>query len=426
MNVMKRHHLFRLVRLLALAGICQLIVGCTNFLQLRTELIDAKENLYKASGVISFPGCASQCDTVLLVVGSDAEQRIQNVQVYDGVGPFAIQIMRNSKLIFAFHDKNQNFQFDAGEPYATLSVDSTYSCPDLSNINLVIEDAPKTAPPDQLGNLFDQGSGWMDRFKIQIGSPATLSDERFNDENATLGMWQPLTFMRKGFAGVYFLEPYTPEKIPVLFVHGINGSPRNFKSLIDSLDRKKYQPWVVYYPSSVRIRTIGNELYTLLNLLHAQYHFSQMHVVAHSMGGLISRDYLNQCFAHDGCEYLRSFTSISSPFWGHASATQGLKYAPVPMPVWKHLDPNSVFLAELFTKPLPHDIPHYLAFGYRNTSLTTFSSSDGVITLESQLRPEAQRQAKEINGYNEDHMTILENKLLHAYIQTNMDKASSR
>ena len=56
-------------------------------------------------------------------------------------------------------------------------------------------------------------------------------------ENARRGLWQPVEFVRQVGAGVYFLEPYDPDKIPVLFVHGALGHPGDWDAIVAALDR---------------------------------------------------------------------------------------------------------------------------------------------------------------------------------------------
>jgi len=50
----------------------------------------------------------------------------------------------------------------------------------------------------------------------------------------------------------------------VLFVHGINGTPRDFKAIIQGLDRKSFQPWVLDYPSGLDLRALGDGLVGIL------------------------------------------------------------------------------------------------------------------------------------------------------------------
>lgn len=79
----------------------------------------------------------------------------------------------------------------------------------------------------------------------------------------------------------------------MLFVHGINGTPRNFSALIENLDHSRYQAWVVNYPSGLALDTLGTGIAELILLLKHKYQLEQMHVVAHSMGGLVARRGIN-------------------------------------------------------------------------------------------------------------------------------------
>ncbi|GAA5115715.1 hypothetical protein GCM10023212_00910 [Luteolibacter yonseiensis] len=91
------------------------------------------------------------------------------------------------------------------------------------------------------------------------------------------------------------LEPYDPERIPILLVHGLNSHPRMWKDVINDLRadpklRGRYQFMLFYYPtgwpisySSMRLR---EELDALGQLVGNQ---KKMVLVGHSMGGLLSR-----------------------------------------------------------------------------------------------------------------------------------------
>ena len=45
-------------------------------------------------------------------------------------------------------------------------------------------------------------------------------------------------------------------------------------------------------------------------------------------------------------------------------------------------------------------------------------SGDGRVSLEKQLRSEAQKEARNIRGFNEDHISILNSKETAEYINT--------
>jgi len=132
-----------------------------------------------------------------------------------------------------------------------------------------------------------------------------------------------------------------------------------------------------------------------------------LHVVAHSMGGLVSRGCLNLCVQNARCGYLRSFTTLSTPWDGVASAQSGVKWAPTVVPVWNDLSPDSDFVSTLFDTKSLEGVPHHLVFGFRQDNFLSSGSSDGVIQLSSQLRDAAQDQAWTIRGYDEGHASIL-------------------
>jgi pimeloyl-ACP methyl ester carboxylesterase len=145
----------------------------------------------------------------------------------------------------------------------------------------------------------------------------------------------------------------------------------------------------------------------MLEVLHRQHDFDKLHLVAHSMGGLLSRGSVNLCAQTETCKYLRSYTTLSTPWSGVASAKSGVEWAPTVVPVWRDLDPASDYITSLFDTPLPEDLPYHLIFGFRQDSIFGSESSDGVIVLSSQLRDAAQEQAKTIRGYDEGHVSIL-------------------
>jgi len=94
--------------------------------------------------------------------------------------------------------------------------------------------------------------------------------------------------------GLYFLEPYDPSRIPVVFVHGLMSSPFTWVKTINGLQqdpeiRKRYQPWVFGYPTGNPI------LYSALQLREELAKADKLYpnhlpyvVVGHSMGGMLT------------------------------------------------------------------------------------------------------------------------------------------
>lgn len=101
--------------------------------------------------------------------------------------------------------------------------------------------------------------------------------------------------------GIYFVTPYDPGKIPVVFVHGLVSSPDAFKNILNELMPEKwfrdhYQIWLYNYPtgnpwmySSYMFREKMREAMEYARRQGPSDQLDRMVLVGHSMGGLIVR-----------------------------------------------------------------------------------------------------------------------------------------
>lgn len=101
--------------------------------------------------------------------------------------------------------------------------------------------------------------------------------------------------------GLYFITPYDPEKIPVVFVHGLVSSPDAFKNVLNELIPEKwfrdhYQVWLFNYPTGAP--WAHNAYFFRMKMREAMAyakkqgpvdHLNRMVLVGHSMGGLLAR-----------------------------------------------------------------------------------------------------------------------------------------
>jgi len=324
-----------------------------------------------------------------------------------GPGVFEIRAAKTPLYFFAFADMNKDLRLQADEPYGWAAQAKAVPPTDnaTAGIDILIGSDDQPSIPAQL--LGEPLENHLNNYaSTHIGTISSLDDPLFSNMQGRKGLWQPFAFWEDGGTGLHFLQPFDPEKIPVLFVHGMNGSPQDFRSMIEQLDQSRYQAWIVSYPSGMRLSWLARGLFQFLEVLHRQYDFEELHLVAHSMGGLVSRGSLNLCVQTRSCQYLRSYTTLSTPWNGVASAQSGVKYAPSVVPVWHDLGPDSEYIATLFDTPLPSDVPHHLLFGFRQDGISS-QSSDGVIELSSQLRDAAQQQAQIVRGFDEGHISIL-------------------
>lgn len=243
---------------------------------------------------------------------------------------------------------------------------------------------------------------------IALGEVTTMADARFSAENGSKGLWEPASSLNEQGLGIYFLEPYDPKRIPVLFVHGAGGTPLDWKSFAEQFDRKRYQLWFYSYPSGLRLENCAALLERGVEKLHAQYQFERLHVVAHSMGGLVSRRFLIRSALDQQRPWVRKFVTIASPWKGHEAAALGVKYAPATVPSWIDMQLGSDFTRDLFARSLTPRVTHALAFTYGgNKSMFLPESNDGTVSVDSQLRAEAQAGAARLRGFNESHVSVL-------------------
>jgi hypothetical protein len=101
--------------------------------------------------------------------------------------------------------------------------------------------------------------------------------------------------------GLYMLQPYEPDKIPVLMVHGLWSSPMTWMEMFNDLRgdpeiRKHYQFWFYLYPTgqpfwhgAARLRADLAHARAVLDPEHREPAFDQMVLVGHSMGGLVAK-----------------------------------------------------------------------------------------------------------------------------------------
>lgn len=101
--------------------------------------------------------------------------------------------------------------------------------------------------------------------------------------------------------GLFLVEPYDPDRIPVVFVHGLRSNPLTWREayttiLSDPELRATYQPWFFMYPTGLPVLVSAERLRSDLELVKLRYdpdgtHIasSDMIVVGHSMGGLLAR-----------------------------------------------------------------------------------------------------------------------------------------
>jgi hypothetical protein len=97
-----------------------------------------------------------------------------------------------------------------------------------------------------------------------------------------------------GPTGLRFLQPYDPERIPLVFVHGLMATDQMWLDVINDLEadpvlRGRYQYWEFGYPTGNPIAYSALKLREALAKVDKLYPNHQGYVlIAHSLGGVIS------------------------------------------------------------------------------------------------------------------------------------------
>lgn len=127
-----------------------------------------------------------------------------------------------------------------------------------------------------------------------------LDSPQFREKDqATLGLINPQK--TQNLRGIFMLEPFDPNRIPVLMVHGLWSSPVTWMPMFNDLRsfpemRKNYQFWFYHYPtgqpfwlSATQFREDLQKMRNELDPDHRYPALDQIVLVGHSMGGLVSR-----------------------------------------------------------------------------------------------------------------------------------------
>ncbi len=123
----------------------------------------------------------------------------------------------------------------------------------------------------------------------------------------TVGVFDPAKLLEKlpgrdrPAVGLYMAQPYDPNKIPVVMIHGLFSSPMTWVEMFNTLRsdpriREKYQFWFYLYPSgqpfwvsAAHLRGELNDIRDKIDPHRAEPALDRMVLVGHSMGGLIAQ-----------------------------------------------------------------------------------------------------------------------------------------
>jgi pimeloyl-ACP methyl ester carboxylesterase len=231
------------------------------------------------------------------------------------------------------------------------------------------------------------------------GERIRLYEERFCHQNAEAGMWRPTLFMKAFGANICVADEYAPGKVPVLFVHGAQGSPRDWAYFHYRLADPRFARWYYYYPTGIRLALAARLLYEALLDMKKKCGYARICITAHSMGGLIVRHLLaNYDLAGHGID-ARLYVSLASPWSGYESADRAMQLPAKKLPIWLDVGTTSDFIRRTLEAHIPAGTSYHLFYG----------TSDGVSAGRA-LDDRACRDAKGKHGFEVTHDTILSDR----------------
>ncbi len=415
---------------IALFLLCFVAAGCT----LAKLKEDVAESLASTTLVGQIATAPPESGVIIVAAYSlqEGQRKIAHYTVLHEAGDFELLVPAGNYAVCGYHDQNSNLIYDAGEPAGQYGEPSLVAAPAggaVLEINFTI---PETGgeidlptdfeiSPDKPGQLLSR----------QAGAIVTLDDERFSEENGSKGFWAGMDFVKELGGNIYFLEKYDPAKIPILFIHGAAGTPKGWKYFIDNIDRKRFQPWLFYYPTGARLKSMSYLLLWKLYNLQIKYQFDTLYITAHSMGGLVARSFIMDHSRN--APYVKLFIALATPWGGDRMAEYGVKQSPAVIPSWIDMQPEGEFLQSLYRDKMPASVSFYMFSGHRGSRNPFTSNNDGTITLASIMDWRPQTEAKMNYVFNEDHTSITSsqavveqyNTLINAFAKGELERLNS-
>lgn len=280
-----------------------------------------------------------------------------------------------------------------------------------SDINITVDlSSPSTAP-------FRINKRVRNLNNIDIRSITTsLDNPLFTEKMGGLGLYDPANFMRRSPSLLYTLEGDI-SRTPVVFVHGIKGTPANFTHIAAALDRSRFHPWFLFYPTGESLDKSAELLHMILDEMLP---FEDIVIVAHSMGGLVSRAAIVKYSQSRRSDYIRAYISLSSPYGG-VEAARAASMSDVSAPSWLDLPPSSDFITHTMKEPIPEHVKFHMLFAYGDEDLGN-QCSDGAVSVRSQLHQHTQSQADSMYGFELDHRQMLTHPLVIGRINTILEE----
>ena len=379
---------------------------------------------------------------VFLVRLGDAPSLVDHF-VLERPGSFHFVVFEGNYRIGAFQDLDANGLYE-GEPVAWASGKSSLHADPgerIEDIRLLIPqhgridlDGPVDLEKLQARSLLDQAHRTVGQM-THAGEVAPLDAERFSRKNANRGLWRRADFTLHLGLGLFWLEACDPARLPVIFVHGMKGTPAEFKDLAQSLDPERFQPWFYQYPSGANLSLISKHLSQLVTQVNLRCKIEAVAFVAHSMGGLVTRGAILDHWDRVGHWGVVGFLAIATP-WGGMDAARWLESAPeharaIMPPAFANVATGSDFIDGLFfveggaRRRLPPHVRFEMVLGYQRNGGRLGPSGDHVVPMRSAARAEPLEEAAKVYPLDETHTSLLRSAQTRAILRQILDEGQA-
>ena len=356
----------------------------------------------------------------VLIAGTGASASIANYAFAHRDGRYLLLGRSGALRVLGFADRDADAVLDADEPVGWVTVPEVVEGGAMTRLELGdLRLSPTAERPGFAVDLSVIGAAGQQARARRLGEVVSLDDPRFAPEVVSRGVWEPLRFAEESGLQILFTEPYDPARTPVVFVHGMQGSPRDFRELVAGLDRTRFQAWVYYYPTGIDLVVNGLVLRELLGELRHRLGFERLHVVAHSMGGLVSLSAILGAAAEGADLGIDRFVTISTP-WQGAVGTRGMRaglaITPTTAPSWTDMLPESGFLEQLEAQAVPPGVHFSLIFGFAGSNAMVSGADDGTVAVRSMAAWSMIQQAEYVLPVAADHEGILRDAAVAAAV----------
>ncbi len=398
---MRYQHLHMLILMFLFLGTG--ISGCS-LPEIKSQA-DLIESFGVIEGKISAPVDQKNNVTVLLFRKSQEFIVLERKYTPGKDGKYRFNVSPDTYYLATFIDKNRDDVYQPNEPI------SYYGAGKKSPAGIVLGKGENiTLDELTVHNKLEEQRNIEIKYRIRlpvanIGRVISLNDPVFDPRYVSMGLWEPLSFIDQVGGGLFFLQEYDEGKIPVLFIHGTKGGAHDWKEIIAKMDTTQFQPWLLYYPSGIRLGLVSDYLVEAINRLYSDYRFQRFYVIGHSVGGLVTRSFVMKHVQSRHSAKIAFVMTINSPMLGLTGARFGVEHSPIVIPSWRDIAAGSKFIRKLNAWSWPRDVLYDLVFSYKSGE-----GSDGVVPLESQLPMKFQLEATRIYGFNSSHTGILRDK----------------